>query len=276
VHAPDPDAPRTGAPTAAPRAAAPETPAEDAAEREPGAGASPHHEPLDRAVFRRGVRAGIPFSVASGLVALSFGTLAVDVGFPVLAAIVMSAVVFAGSAQFATLTIVAGGGGLGAAVLAAVLVNSRFLPMGVALAPSLPGGPVARALQGQAVIDASWAMAARPDGSFDRSFLFGFTALQYATWVVGTALGAFGGNLLGDTDRFGFDAIFPTFFLVLLITELREGRGRGVAAAGALIALALIPFTPTGVPVLAASAAALVGLRQRGLPDPSDEPGDAS
>jgi 4-azaleucine resistance transporter AzlC len=235
----------------------------------PGGSAAIVHGPLNRDAFRRGVRAGVPFAAASGLVALSFGTLAVDIGFPVVAAIAMSAIVFAGSAQFAALTIVASGGGLGAAVVAALLVNSRFLPMGIALAPSLPGGPLARAAQGQAIVDASWAMAARPDGSFDRSFLFGATAIQYATWTAGTALGAFGGGLLGDTDRFGFDAIFPTFFLVLLIHELRDGRGRGVAAVGALIALALIPFAPTGVPVLAASAAALVGLRRRGAEGPS-------
>lgn len=247
MPAPDSDAPRPCTPVGDPAGVAP----------------SPH-EPIDRDAFRRGVRAGVPFAAASGLVALSFGTLAVDVGFPVVAAIVMSLVVFAGSAQFAALTIVAGGGSLGAAVLAALLVNSRFLPMGVALAPSLPGGPLARAVQGQAVVDASWAMAARPDGSFNRSFLFGATAIQYVTWAIGTALGAFGGGLLGDTDRFGFDAIFPTFFLVLLIHEVRDGRGRGVAAVGALIALALIPFVPTGVPVLLASTAALIGLRSRG------------
>lgn len=176
----------------------------------------------------------------------------------------MSVVVFAGSAQFAAVAIVAAGGGLGAAVVAAALVNSRFLPMGIALGPSLPGGPVRRGLEGQAVVDASWAMAARPDGTFDRSFLLGSTSVQYVTWIAGTAAGALGGGLIGDTDRFGLDAIYPTFFLVLLITELRSGRGRGVAAAGALIALVLVPFTPAGVPVLAASLAALAGLRTRG------------
>jgi hypothetical protein len=35
------------------------------------------------------------------------------------------------------------------------------------------------------------------------------------------------------------------------------------AATGAVIALALMPFAPAGVPVLAATAAALIGLRWR-------------
>jgi len=221
-----------------------------------------------RAAFRRGVREGAPFAAASLLLAASFGVLAVDAGFPELAVVVMSAIVFAGSAQFAAVTIIAAGGGPGAAALAATLVNSRFLPMGIALGPSLPGGRWRRAAQGQAVVDASWVMAARPDGTFDRHYLFGNTGIQYAGWLGGTVLGVVGGGLLGDTDALGFDALYPTFFLVLLIQEMRKGRGRGVAAAGAAIALVLIPLTPPGVPVLAASLAALIGLRRTHRPVP--------
>jgi 4-azaleucine resistance transporter AzlC len=212
--------------------------------------------------WRAGLRAGVPYALAGFLLSLSFGVLARQAGFTVLQAIVMSAIVFAGSAQFAALAIVAAGGGLGAAVAAAAMMNSRFLPMGIALAPSLPGGPAKRAAQGQTVVDASWAMANRGDGTFDRWFLFGSTAVQYATWFAGTTVGALAGDVLGDPDRLGLDAIFPTFFLALLLAELRDRRSRGVAAAGALIALALVPIAPAGVPVLAASAAALIGVRR--------------
>ncbi len=213
--------------------------------------------------WRAGLRAGAPFAVASVLLSISFGVLARDAGFSAVAAIVMSAIVFAGSAQFAAVSIIAAGGSFGAAVGAAALMNSRFLPMGIALGPSLPGGPLRRALQGQAVVDASWAMANRGDGHFDRWFLFGATTLQYAGWQIGTVVGVFGGSLIGDTDALGLDAVYPAFFLTLLFAELRDRRSRGVALAGAAIALALVPFTPAGVPVLAASAAAIVGLRSR-------------
>ena len=172
----------------------------------------------------------------------------------------MSAIVYAGSAQFSAIAILAQGGGAGAPIAAAALMNSRFLPMGVALAPSLRGGPLRRAAQGQAVVDASWALAARPDGSFDRMLLFGSSAAQYVTWVTGTTLGALWGEGLGDPHDLGLDVLFPAFFLALLLSEARSGRARGVAALGALIALALVPVAPAGVPVLVASFAALVGL----------------
>jgi 4-azaleucine resistance transporter AzlC len=217
-----------------------------------------------RSSFRAGVRAGLPFAAAGFLLSLSFGVLARDAGFSTVAAIAMSAIVFAGSAQFAAVSIIAAGGGLGAAVGAAALMNSRFLPMGIALGPSLPGGAAKRAAQGQTVVDASWAMANRGDGTFDRWFLFGSTAPQYMTWVLGTTAGALGGDFIGDPHKLGLDAIYPTFFLALLFAEMKNGRTRGVAALGALIALVLVPIAPPGLPVLAASVAAFTGLVRRG------------
>lgn len=219
--------------------------------------AHPHRDRL-----RAGVRAGSPFAVASFLLSLSFGVLAEQAGMPWWAAVLMSAVVFAGSAQFAAITILAQGGGPGAAIAAAAMMNSRFLPMGVALAPSLPGGPLRRAAQGQVVVDSSWAMALREDGTFDRWFLFGHSGVQYVAWVSGTLAGALAGAGV-DSRALGLDAIFPAFFLSILLAELRDGRARGVAAAGSLIALALVPVAPAGIPVLVAGLAALWGVRDR-------------
>jgi 4-azaleucine resistance transporter AzlC len=218
-------------------------------------------QPNDRRErLRDGLRAGLPFGIAGSLVAMSFGVVAQGAGLSPAAAIVMSAIVFAGSAQFTAIAILSQGGTVAAAVLGAALVNSRFLPMGVAIGPSLPGGPVRRALQGQTIVDASWAIASRGDGTFDRWLLFGSTAVQYVGWVGGTVVGALAGNVLGDPEAIGLDAVYPAFFLALLIEELGDRRSRLVAVLGGLIALTLVPLAPGGVPVLAASLAALVGL----------------
>jgi predicted branched-subunit amino acid permease len=112
-------------------------------------------------------------------------------------------------------------------------------------------------------------MASRGDGTFDRWFLFGSTAPQYVTWVLGTTVGALSGGILGDPDKLGLDAIYPTFFLALLFAELRSGRAKSVAALGALIALVLVPIAPPGLPVLVASLAAFLGLRGRNKKEPA-------
>jgi predicted branched-subunit amino acid permease len=211
-----------------------------------------------------GIRAGIPFAIAAGVLAVSFGVLAE----PVLgteATLVMSAFVFAGSAQFGSLAVLGGGGGVAAAVIAAVLLNARYLPMGIALAPSLRGGWLRRAGYGETMIDASWAMANRGGGRFDPDFLVGATLPSYPAWVGGTLIGVLAGDLIGDPADLGLDALFPAFFLALLVGgELRSDRLAAlVAALGGAIALALTSVTPAGVPVIAASGAALLGLRRR-------------
>jgi predicted branched-subunit amino acid permease len=103
----------------------------------------PDRSPPER-TFADGARAGLPYAGAAVLLSLSFGVVAMDVGLSAVAAVVMSAVVFAGSAQFAAIGILGAGGGIGAAVAAATLMNSRFLPRGSRsarrCAAAAPGG----------------------------------------------------------------------------------------------------------------------------------------
>lgn len=216
---------------------------------------------LDRQRLREGARAGVPFAVAAFLLAVSFGVIARPV-MGTVAPIVMSSLVFAGAAQFAATAVLAAGGDASTAILAGVLLNARYVPMGIALAPSLAGGALRRAAVGQAMIDASWAMANLGRGRFDPAFMVGATAPSYPAWVGGTAIGVAAGDAIGDPDRLGLDALFPAFFLALLMAgELRSGRRAWAAAAlGAAISLTLVDFVPPGVPVIAASLAALIGL----------------
>jgi predicted branched-subunit amino acid permease len=174
------------------------------------------------------------------------------------ATIVMSTIVFAGSAQFAALAVLSAGGGAAAAIVAGMLLNLRFIPMGIAIAPSLRAGPVGRALRGQALVDASWALANRGGGRFDIEFLLGSTLAQYPAWVGGTVLGVLAAGHIGNPRTLGLDAIFPAFFLGLLVAELHRPDARPVAALGGLLALILIPLTPPGVPIIAVAVAVFV------------------
>jgi 4-azaleucine resistance transporter AzlC len=213
--------------------------------------------------YLAGARASVPFALATLVLGISFGVLARSLGWGIVAPIVFSVIAFSGSAQFAVAAVLGAGGGAVAAILAAVLLNARFGPMGVAIAPNLKGGPFRRALEGQAVVDASWALANRGGGRFDREFMIGATVLQGVGWISGTAIGAVGGDFIGNPERLGLDVIFPAFFLVLLVEELRRShRAVAVALIAAALALVLVPFAPPGVPVIAACIAALFGLRR--------------
>jgi len=211
--------------------------------------------------IRAGVRAALPFVLPTLLLGVSFGVLAKPV-MGTVAPIAMSVLVFSGGAQFAALSVLASGGALAAAVAAGLLMNARWVPMGFAIGPSLPGGARARALQGQAIVDASFAISSRGDGTFDRSLLIGATLPQASAWIAGTVLGVVAGDVLGDPSRLGLDAVFPAFYLALLVQELRSRHAVAAALAGAAITAALMPAAPVGVPVIAAALAALIGLRR--------------
>lgn len=217
--------------------------------------------------FRSGLRAGLVFALPTFVLAVSFGVLARNLGWGVVAPIVFSGVVFSGSAQFAVADVLDAGGSALAAIVAAILVNARFAVMGVAVASSLAGGRFRRALEAQATVDASWAVANRGGGRFDRDVLIGATLPQYVAWVGGTAIGVFAGDAIGDPEALGLDVLFPAFFLGLLIDELRSSRRHaGAALIAAAVSLALVPFTPPGIPIVAACLGALLGLRGRSRP----------
>lgn len=213
------------------------------------------------ATLSDGIRAGLPLVLPTFAIGTSFGVLA-EPAIGAVAAIAMSIIVFAGAAQFASVSILAAGGSLASAVSAGLLVNARFLPMGLAVAPALHGGPLQRSAEAQTMVDASWALANRGDGTFDRLLMMGATISQGAAWWGGTIVGAVAGSLLGDPETLGLDALFPAFYLALLAEELRDRTALASALLGAAIAIALVPFTPPGIPVVAASLAALVGIRR--------------
>src|ERR687893_1420448 len=175
--------------------------------------------------YLAGARAVLPLALATGVMGISFGVLAYALGWGVVAPIVFAVITFSGTAQFAVASVLGGGGGVVPAIVSAVLLNARFLPMGVAIAPSLKGGPLRRALEGQAVVDASWALASRGGGRFDREFMLGATVPQFAAWIFGTVVGVLVDEVVGDVERLGLDVIFPAFFLALLVVELRSGGG---------------------------------------------------
>jgi len=208
----------------------------------------------------------VPLGIAAFAFGVSFGVLARSAGMSGLAAVVMSATTFGGSAQFGAASILLAGGGVIAAVAAAVLLNLRYGPIGLSAAPSLPAWwPRWRRLLGaQMVTDESWAVAQPGGGPVDGHLLRGAGVLLWVGWVGGTALGAVAGRLVADPGRFGLDAAFPALFLALLVGQVRSRSRLLAALTGGAIALALIPLTSPGVPILAASLACLVGLRGTG------------
>jgi 4-azaleucine resistance transporter AzlC len=209
----------------------------------------------------RTVRDAAGIGIAVGVYGVSFGVLAVAAGLTPIQACVMSMLTFTGASQFAFIGVVAGGGGALAAMGPAVMLAIRNAAYGLSLAPILRGRLRDRALATQLVIDESTAMARAEDdpGRSRRAFLLTGVSV-WLGWNAGTLAGAVLGGGLGDPRTLGLDAMFPAAFLALLAPQLRRSGAPAAAVAGAAIALALLPFAPAGVPVVAALAGLVPGV----------------
>ena len=219
-------------------------------------------DPVTERGYLAGARIGAGLAASSFVLAVTFGALARQQGWGPVAPVVASLVVFSGSAQFALVTSLATGGAAWAAVASAALINLRFLPMAIAVTPALRGGRLRRALEGQAVVDGSWVAAHEGGDRFDRSTLIGASLAQWPAWVSGTALGVLVSPPADLVERLGLDAVFPAFFVVLLVDELRSSsRALLAGLVGGVLTAALLLVLPTGPALLGGSCAALIGLR---------------
>ena len=227
-----------------------------------------------------GLRDSLPLVLPTAAIGVSFGLLAEPL-LGAIPSIVMSAVVWSGAAQFGALSILTAGGTTALAASTGLLANMRFLPMGFAMAPSMTSGPLRRLFAGAVLTDAAFIIGHREGGRFDIAAVVWAAPAQFLGWVGGTAVGALGATSIGETTRWGIDVLFPVFYLSLLLPELFPGRKLPrnlrpiiVAILAGAITLVLTPLAPPGVPVLAAAAAALIGLRAPRQPVAELDTGD--
>lgn len=221
------------------------------------------------------LRDSLGVGIATGAYGVSFGAIAVTSGFDVWQTCALSLLVFTGASQFALVGVVGSGGTPLSGAAAALMLGSRNTLYGLALASLLGLRGGRRIASAQLVIDESTAMALKAQDRRDAPLGFFATGLTvFVLWNLATLLGALAGNAMGDTAAYGLDAAVPAAFLALLWPRLRDLRTRLTAAASAVLALALVPATRPGTPVIAAAGVAVVGaLLVRGPgPEQSDGP----
>jgi predicted branched-subunit amino acid permease len=213
---------------------------------------------------RRVIRDSVGVGVAVGGYGVAFGAASVAAGFSPAQSSVFSLLTFTGGTQFAIAGVIAGGGSAVAALSSGYLLGARNTLYALRLKPMLDVHGWRRALAALVTIDESTAMAlGQPTNRLSRTAFWWTAGAVYLLWNLTTLLGALGAQALGDPRRFGLDAAIPAAFLALLAPRLRAVVGnrelaslaRLVAVGGAVIALALIPLSPPGVPVLASCAA---------------------
>jgi predicted branched-subunit amino acid permease len=196
---------------------------------------------------------------------VSFGAVSVGSGLSVLQTCLLSLVLFSGASQFALVSILGAGGGVGSALATTLLLGSRNGLYGAGVRGLLRAPAWLRPLAAQVTIDESTAMAfAEAPAGFAASAFWSTAASVYVLWNLATVLGALVGRGLGSLSVAGLDAAGPAAFVALLGPRLRFASARVVALVAAAVAVLCVPLLPAGSPVLVGGGlAALAAVARR-------------
>lgn len=183
--------------------------------------------------------------------AVTLQVLLIDHGASSTRAFVASAVIFSATSQFAYLAVRDGGGSDWAAIAAGAVVATRFGILALTLAPRLPPVLWRRVAATLTTLDPNVAVAVQqPTPELVEREYWRTTAGLLIGWFAGLAAGTLLGNFLGDTQRWGLDAVFPAALLAIIGNLLRQRDGFIAGVSGAIICLVLLPFVPAGLPII--------------------------
>jgi 4-azaleucine resistance transporter AzlC len=217
------------------------------------------------AEIRRGATAMIPLLLGVAPFAMVFAVSSVAAGLDLLQTMAMSLIVFAGSAQFTGVNLIAAGAAPWSIIITTLILNARHLLMASALAANVPRlGFWGRLGLGIQLTDESYAVGAAAflRGAGSPAFQFGANMSLYIVWAGFTLIGALIGSAIPDPAALGLDLIFPLTFLAMLVPLLRERASRWVALAAALLTVGAALLLPGSWYVLVAGlGASLIGMR---------------
>jgi len=193
--------------------------------------------------FLSGMRDTIPLIIGAIPFGIIFGTLSIKNGLTLGHTMALSMVVFAGSAQFIALGLIASGTSWQIILLTTFVVNLRHLLYSATLAPGVRhlSGPLKAAMafwltdETFAVVATRYANGTSP-GTLHFYYL-GSAILMYVNWALCTLTGAMFGNLIPGAAEWGLDFAMPVTFIGMLVPYLRNLPMISASAVAGMVAL---------------------------------------
>jgi 4-azaleucine resistance transporter AzlC len=221
-----------------------------------------------RSRFWRGIELGSPIFLGYVPVGIAFGILARTVGFSTLQAVVCSATALAGAGQLIAVAVLGTGASVATVLVATTVVNLRYVLFAATLSPYLRDVSAPKqAGIAFTLTDETFAVniAEHRLGLSSPASMLGVGFIAWTGWVLGTFLGAWGADWIGDPSRFGVGFAMPAMFVALFIALAEDWRHvlTGLFAGGLVLLLPILsaaglPLSPSWFLVTASMAAATV------------------
>ncbi|PKG39515.1 AzlC family ABC transporter permease [Psychromonas sp. Urea-02u-13] len=177
--------------------------------------------------FLGGGKAALPLVLGAIPFAILFGTLAPTSGLSALATVAMSVLVFAGSAQFIVLALIAVQAPLEMILLTTFVVNLRHVLYATALVEHVKHLSLGwRAILAFGLTDESFANMSQRYLQEDKRdahyFYLGSISCFYTTWVSFTILGLFLGSLIPDMSSWGLEFAMSVTFIGMVVPYMNS------------------------------------------------------
>jgi len=216
----------------------------------------------------RGFLAGQPLGIGTFVYGLAFGLVARQASISVAEALLMSAVVYSGSAQLAAVSVISQStpwtsANLWLIAVTIMIVNARYVLYGAATRPWLASVSPLKSYGSLFILgDGNWilSMKAHADGERDAGFFLGSGLAMYTPWLAGTLVGASIGSLVPNPKALGLDFLLVAFSAAAAVALAKSRNDIWTVAAAAAGALAVQQIVPGGWPIVAAGiVGAIVG-----------------
>ena len=189
-----------------------------------------------------GIVIALPVILGYLPVGFAYGVLAEKAGLSAVNTLLMSIVVFAGSAQLIAVGLFSAGIEPLTIILTTFVVNLRHMLMSAALSPYLQSWRKSElAWFAYELTDETFALHATrlPEDGVSRTETFAINAAAQAAWILGTLLGVVGGRLVTDIEPLALDYALPAMFIALLVMQLNRKTEVAVAVVSGLCSVGL-------------------------------------
>ncbi|WNF35807.1 AzlC family ABC transporter permease [Bacillaceae bacterium IKA-2] len=210
--------------------------------------------------FRKGIIAGISIALGYLPVALTFGFIAETTGLSLLETIGMSAFVFAGAAQYMSLSLLAVGTGALEIIFTTFIINIRHLLMSTAISEKAEQDhPLIKAIYAFGITDEVFAVTSTKEGKLTSLYIGGVALIAYSSWVINSGIGYVIGTSLPQTLQQSMSIALYALFIALLVPSLKKHRKIiFLAVLAAILNSILTLFIPSGWAIIIATLASAI------------------
>ncbi len=175
--------------------------------------------------YFKGIVAGVSIAIGYLPVALTYGFIAETTGLSLLETIAMSAFVFAGAAQYMSLSLIAVGTGALEIIFTTFIINIRHLLMSTAInEKAVKDHPIIKGIYAFGMTDEVFAVSSTKEGRLTSSYILGVASIAYSSWVINSGIGYAIGSSLPATLQQSMSIALYALFIALLVPSLKKHR----------------------------------------------------